>query len=141
MGVGKGSRMKGVVVAFLSLALGIAVLLLVRSLGDDVPVEVEQVEKVKQVETEAIPVSSRELEEIPEKRLLDFDDTPLSELVRVLNQDNATQIEFADPEIGEMKITASLRSGNPDGFVRLLEITMDLRAERVGSSKIVLHLK
>lgn len=133
--------MKGVVVAFLSLALGIAVLLLVRSLGDDVPVEVEQVEKVKQVETEAIPVSSRELEEIPEKRLLDFDDTPLSELVRVLNQDNATQIEFADPEIGEMKITASLRSGNPDGFVRLLEITMDLRAERVGSSKIVLHLK
>jgi ferric-dicitrate binding protein FerR (iron transport regulator) len=81
------------------------------------------------------------LEEIPEKRLLDFDDTPLSELVRVLNQDNATQIEFADPESGEMKITASLRSGNPDGFVRLLEITMDLRAERVGSSKIVLHLK
>ena len=127
--------MKVAVVALLSLALGIAVLLLVRSLGDDVPVEVEQ------VETEAIAVSSEELEVVPEKRMLDFDDMPLSEVVRVLNKDNATQIEFADPEIGEMKITASLRSGNPDGFVRLLEVTMDIRVEHVGESKIVLHQK
>ena len=125
--------MKTLIVALLGLVAGLAVLLLVWTSGEDAPNQVEL--------AEFEPPSNEKLVEASERHLMDFDDVPLSEIVRVLNQSNATQIEFADPEIGELRITATLRSGNSDVFVNLLELTLDVRAERVNESKLVLHLK
>ncbi|MGK0240462.1 MAG: ferric-dicitrate binding protein FerR (iron transport regulator) [Candidatus Pelagisphaera sp.] len=123
--------MKPLVVTLLSLVAGIAVWLLVGLLEDEAPVEIEQPEV-------SLTAASEEIEEAP-RRFLDFDDALISEVVGVFNQRNTTQIELAESSIGEMRITASLRSDNPDVFVNLLELTMDLRAERESESKIVLH--
>ena len=123
--------MKPLVVTLLSLVAGIAVWLLVGLLEEEAPVEIEQPEV-------SLTAASEEIEEAP-RRFLDFDDALISEVVGVFNQRNTTQIELAESSIGEMRITASLRSDNPDVFVNLLELTMDLRAERESESKIVLH--
>lgn len=71
-------------------------------------------------------------------RLLDFDATPLTEVVATFNRSNVTQLTIADPAIGTLPIVASIRSDNLDGFVRLLEATMGVRAER-RLGEIVLH--
>lgn len=113
---------------------GGAVWLLVSSFEEDARTEIDLVEASSQ------PVSER-IEETSEKPHWDFDDAPLSEIVSVFNQRNTIQIELAESSIGEMRITASLRSKNPDVFVNLLELTMDLRVERESESKIVLHRK
>ena len=129
-----GELMKVFVFILVCLVLGVgAALFLVRS-DEQTPIETAEL-------TVATPSPVQEKQEAPKRPLLDFDDVPLSEIVRALNRSNATQIEIADPAIGEMRITASLRSDNSDGFVNLVEITMGLRAERVSASRIVLHLK
>lgn len=63
-------------------------------------------------------------------RLLDFDSTPLGEVVETFNRSNLTQLVIADPAIASLPIVASIRSDNVDGFVRLLEATMGVSAER-----------
>lgn len=71
-------------------------------------------------------------------RLLDFDATPLAEVVATFNRSNLTQLAIADPSIASLPIVASIRSDNVEGFVRLLEATMDIRAER-RAGEVVLH--
>ena len=126
--------MKPLFAAGLSLVAGVAIWLLVSSFEEDARTEIDQVEVLPQPATE-------EIEEPAEQSHLDFDDTPLSEIVSVFNQRNTTKIELAEPSIGDMRITASLRSENPEVFVNLLELMMDLRVERPSESKIVLYLK
>lgn len=65
-------------------------------------------------------------------RLLDFDSTPLAEVVAEFNRRNATQLVLADDALAAMPIVASVRSDNVEGFVRLLEVTGSVRAERRG---------
>ncbi len=125
--------MKVLIVGLSGLVVGIAILLLVQVYQEDPPSETLLVE--------AVPPTEEKLVKAPERANMEFDDAPLSEVVRVFNKSNATQIELADPAMGEMKITASLRSGNPDVFVSLLELTFDLRVEHVDESKIVLYRK
>jgi transmembrane sensor len=63
-------------------------------------------------------------------RLFDFNSTPLSEVVRDFNARNRMQMVIADPQLAMLPIIASVRSDNVDGFVRLLEATAGIRAER-----------
>jgi transmembrane sensor len=71
-------------------------------------------------------------------RLLDFASTPLSEVVAEFNRHNQTQLVIADPALRSVPIVASFRSDNVDGFVRLLELTVGIRAER-STDTIRLH--
>jgi transmembrane sensor len=71
-------------------------------------------------------------------RLLDFTATPLGEVVAALNRRNATQLVLADPGLAALRVSASLRSDNVHGFVKLLETGFGVRAERHGEAEILL---
>lgn len=72
-------------------------------------------------------------------RLLDFTSAPLAEVVAEFNRRNAVQLVVADPELAAVRISASFRSDNIDGFVRLLELGFGARADRAGPGEIVLR--
>jgi transmembrane sensor len=66
-------------------------------------------------------------------RLLDFTDERLSTIAAKLNRSNPVHIIITDPELGEMRLSASLRSDNVEGLVRLLESHFAVRAEQRGA--------
>lgn len=72
-------------------------------------------------------------------RLLDFDSTPLADVVATFNRRNATQLVIADDTLKELPIVASIRSDNVEGFVRLAEATMGVRADRQTAGEIRLR--
>ena len=86
-------------------------------------------------------LTPREIERVLswQHRLIDFTDTPISEIVAEFNRRNVTQLRVVDPELASMRMSAALRSDNLDGFVRLLEAGMGVRAERRGDGEIVLR--
>lgn len=65
---------------------------------------------------------------------LEFDSTALGQVIEMFNRRNAVKLEVADVELLDVPIVASFRSDNVDGFVRLLELTAGVRAERNGST-------
>jgi len=70
---------------------------------------------------------------------LEFDDTPLAQVVAVFNQSNRVKLVIDDPDLAALPIGASLRSDNVDGFVRVLESGFQIRAERRSDNVIVLR--
>lgn len=88
-----------------------------------------------------LPTSKQEIQRLLDwrPRLLDFDSTPLAEVVATFNQRNATQLVIGDETLRALPIVASIRSDNVEGFVRLLEATSGVRAERRGNNEIVLR--
>ncbi len=71
--------------------------------------------------------------------LLDFTNTPLSEVVLEFNRRNHTQLVIGDASLNELPIIGSLKPQNLDGFVQMLELTDGVVAERDGVSKIILR--
>jgi transmembrane sensor len=71
-------------------------------------------------------------------RLLDFDSTPLAQVIAEFNARNRTQLALGDESLAALPIVATFRSDNVEGFVRLLEANGSVRAERRGGS-IILH--
>jgi transmembrane sensor len=63
-------------------------------------------------------------------KLLEFSSAPLSDVVADFNRYNRVQLVIAEPALASVPIVASFRSDNIDGFVRLLELTMGVRAQR-----------
>jgi transmembrane sensor len=72
-------------------------------------------------------------------RLFDFDSTALAEVVDAFNRRNTVRLLIGDEKLRTLPIIASIRSDNVEGFVRLLEGTMGVRAERAPSGDIVLR--
>lgn len=75
--------------------------------------------------------------------LFDFSSTPLAQVVAEFNR-HATgphdvHLSIADAQLGTLPIVASIRSDNIEGFIRLLELTAGVHAERRGENEIVLH--
>lgn len=66
--------------------------------------------------------------------LFDFNPLPLGEVVVQFNRRNHTQLVLADDTLATLPIVASFRSDNVEGFVRLLELTSGVRAERSGDT-------
>jgi transmembrane sensor len=92
----------------------------------------------------APPVLTASIEEIQrlldwQPRLLDFNSTPLTEVVYEFNRRNATQLIIRDDALRSLPIIASIRSDNVEGFVRLLEATVDIRADRTRPGEIELY--
>lgn len=71
-------------------------------------------------------------------RRLDFTAAPLAEVVAEFNRRNHTQMILADPDLASTKVSASFRSDNIEGFIRLMETGLGLRAER-REGEIFLH--
>lgn len=74
-------------------------------------------------------------------QLLEFTKVPLGRVLEEFNRRNRIQLVLADAEFANVPIVASFRSDNVDGFIRLLEVTLDLRAEQRGANEIVLRTK
>jgi len=72
-------------------------------------------------------------------RLLDFTATPLGEVVAEFNRRNATQLVLVDAELATLRVSASLRSDNVLGFVKMLEAGFGVRAERRSDTEILLR--
>jgi len=88
-----------------------------------------------------VPASPREIAQLLDwqPRLLDFESTPLAEVVETFNRRNALRLLIGDDELRALPIVASIRSDNVEGFVRLLEGTAGVRAERTPGGEIVLR--
>lgn len=71
-------------------------------------------------------------------RLLDFDDAPLATIVEVFNERNPVRLVIRDPSLATLRLNASFRSDNMEGFVRLLESNYGLRAEAISATEIAL---
>lgn len=72
-------------------------------------------------------------------RLLDFTAAPMSEVVAAFNRRNHMQLVLVDPQLAEIRISATFRSDNIEGFVSLVEMGFGTRAERHGDNEIRLH--
>lgn len=72
-------------------------------------------------------------------RMLDFTATPLAEVVAEFNRRNNVQLMIADPELAAVRISATFRSDNIEGFVSLLEMGFNTRADRRGEGEIWLR--
>jgi transmembrane sensor len=99
--------------------------------GHRTVIAVEPTEIPPVVEPASMAVIAQTLDWKP--RLLEFDAVPLAEVVAIFNRRNRVQLTLADEEIRALPIVASIRSDNVEGFVRLLEATMGVRAERRGA--------
>ncbi len=91
-------------------------------------------------------ITTVSVEEIDERlswkgEILDFTEVPLSEVAEEFNRRNRTKIEIAEPNLREMKITAKLRSNNLDGFIKLLDVAMNVSADRDEKFRILLRNK
>ncbi len=88
-----------------------------------------------------VPASTREIAQLLawQPHLLDFDSAPLAEVVATFNRRNSARLVIGDDELRALPIVASIRSDNVDGFVRLLEGTMGVKAERRPDGEIVLR--
>ncbi len=73
-------------------------------------------------------------------RVLAFENQPLSEIVAEFNKYHPAQLRILDREAADMYMTATFRSSNLDGFLRLLELTMPVAVER-GDTDITIQLK
>lgn len=88
-----------------------------------------------------VPTSPAEIEQLLDwkPRLLDFDSTPLEDVVATFNRRNVTRLTIVDDALRTLPIVASIRSDNVAGFVRLLEATMGVRAEQRPGGEIALR--
>lgn len=88
-----------------------------------------------------VPASTREIAELLDwqPRLLDFESTPLAEVVETFNRRNPLRLVIGDDALRALPIVASIRSDNVEGFVRLLEGTMGVKADRSSAGQIVLR--
>lgn len=74
-------------------------------------------------------------------RLLDFTDAALEDIAAAFNRHNPVQLSFGDASLRAMRLSATFRSDNVEGFVRLMESDFGLHAERRDGQAIVLHRK
>lgn len=58
-----------------------------------------------------------------------FNNTPLDEVVAAFNRHNAHQLALADPALRQRTLTGVIRADNLEGFLRLLEAGVGVRAE------------
>ncbi|MGH7958135.1 MAG: FecR family protein [Opitutaceae bacterium] len=68
---------------------------------------------------------------------LELSATRLQDAITLLNQENRLQIAIADPELAETRVSGVFRADNAEGFVRLLETTYGIRAERTGGGVVL----
>jgi transmembrane sensor len=69
---------------------------------------------------------------------LQFFETPLAVAVAEFNRHNRTRLVVADRELNPVPIGGTFRADNPEGFVRVLELTLEIKAVPRDGSEIVL---
>jgi transmembrane sensor len=62
-------------------------------------------------------------------RLLDFNETPLEQIVAAFNRHYVVRVTLKDRDLQAVRLSATFRSDNLEGFLRLLESDFGIRAE------------
>lgn len=73
-------------------------------------------------------------------RRLDFDAVPLADIVVEINRHNRHKLVIADPRLNGQRFGGSFPAGDYETFVRMLETSFGVVAER-GSDETRLRLK
>ena len=69
---------------------------------------------------------------------LQFAETPLAVAIEEFNRRNAVRLVLTDRDLGAVPIGGTFRADNPEGFARVLELTLELKIARRGEREIVL---
>lgn len=68
-------------------------------------------------------------------RMLDFTAEPLAVVVNEFNRHNVPiHVALADAELAQLQVSATLRSDNIEGFIRMLESGFDVQVKRSGQT-------
>jgi transmembrane sensor len=70
---------------------------------------------------------------------LQFHETPLIDAVAEFNRLNRHQLVLGDPSLGALRIGGTFRPDNVEGFIRLLQTTLDLRGVPGGEDRTVIR--
>lgn len=62
-------------------------------------------------------------------RLLDFNDVPLEQIIATFNRHNVVRVMLRDRRLEKVRLSATFRSDNVEGFLRLLEAEFGVAAE------------
>jgi transmembrane sensor len=73
-----------------------------------------------------------------ESKWIVFDRTPLGTAVQEFNRHSSQRIVLGDASLESRELGGLFRTDNVDGFVRMLEESMDIKASRLGNDEIVL---
>jgi transmembrane sensor len=89
--------------------------------------------------TPVTAVSSAEQEERLAWRAprLEFSGTPLAEAIALLNRYSGVQISLGDPSLSRVELSGYFRADNTEAFLRVLEATFGIKAERSGNTVIL----
>ena len=68
---------------------------------------------------------------------IEFTRTPMAEAVELLNRQNRIQLLVADSAVARIQLSGVFWADDPEGFVRLLENGMNVRAERSPESIVL----
>lgn len=74
-------------------------------------------------------------------RMMEFSNTSLSDVVMELNRRNGRKMVIEDSAIENLKLSVSISPKNVDGFIEVITATMNIEAESIGDSVIVLRSK
>ncbi|MBI5382329.1 MAG: FecR domain-containing protein [Opitutae bacterium] len=95
------------------------------------------------------PNTSPKVEPVPDNEIgerlawrqprLEFTNTPLIEAVALLNRHNPVQFAIEDADLAKARVSGLFGAQNIESFVRLLEISLRVEAERRSPTEIVLH--
>jgi len=77
---------------------------------------------------EAVAAAEMEVRLAWKPRLLEFDEAPLAEIAAEFNPRNPVRIEIASSALRTRRLSATLRSDNVEGFVRMLESEFGIAA-------------
>jgi len=69
---------------------------------------------------------------------LEFGGMELSQVVAAMNRSNRLQIVLGDTLLGSLHVSGVFDSENQEGFIRIVEATFDLRADRRGKDEVIL---
>lgn len=89
------------------------------------------------------PVTESELARLQAWRAprLIMNETPLADVVAAMNRENTLQLSVDDAALGRMKLNGVLRADDAAGFVRLLETSYGVEAERIAGNRVVLRVR
>jgi transmembrane sensor len=88
--------------------------------------------------SDVTPVEAKEILAWKAPRL-QFDETPLAVAVEEFNRRNAVHLVVGERELRAVPIGGTFRADNPEGFVRVLELTLEIKAVRRDDRTIVLQ--
>jgi len=132
-------RARAVLLSALEGAGGPVVEKSVVSAGERVLVPTQQVLEAKPVLV--VPLVLHEVEQALawQTTRLVFSETTLDQVVGAFNQHNVQRLVLGDEQLRERTLTGVFRADNLDGFVRLVQASIDVRAEVTGSGTIRLY--